>query len=328
MSETSFNAYQAIKQNTPAELVTLSVDDLVGGDLLVKVTYSSLNYKDGLAMTGYPGVVETYPLTCGIDLAGEVVGAAGGFAVGDQVVLTGDNLSQTKPGGYSQYQRVDPDFVVKAPERLGTWGAMAVGTGGLTGMFCVMRLQKAGITPESGPVLVTGASGGVGSYATQILARLGYTVEAVAGTSGKEDYLKSLGATTVYERDELAGDVEPLADERWAGAVDCVGGSPLAKVLSQVQYSGSVACCGLAGGQDLPSSVMPFIIRNVSLQGVDSVHAPAEERAEAWAKLDELFTSEELHHVAHAEPFAKLPDLAQQILAGEIRGRVVIDVAG
>ncbi|MFV0373157.1 MDR family oxidoreductase [Microbacterium sp.] len=328
MNETSFHAYQAKAPDTPAERVTLGVDDLTGGDLLVKVVYSSLNYKDGLAMTGYPGVVMTYPLTCGIDLAGEVVTAAGGFQAGEQIVLTGANLSQTKPGGYSQYQRVDPEFVVRAPKRLGTWGAMAVGTGGLTAMFCVMRLQKAGITPDSGPVLVTGASGGVGSYAVSILSRLGYRVEAVAGTSGKEEYLADLGADTVYDRDELAGEVAPLGDERWAGAVDCVGGSPLAKVLSQISYAGSVAACGLAGGQDLPSSVMPFIIRNVTLYGVDSVFAPAEERAEAWSRLDELFTPEEQRAVAHDEPFDKLPQLAQEILDGKIRGRVVIDVAG
>lgn len=327
MPDQTFHCFQSLEPNKPAERVTMTMDDLTGGDLLVKVTYSSLNYKDGLAMTGYPGVVETWPLTCGIDLSGEVIEAAGGFAVGDQVVLTGANLSQNKPGGYSQYQRVDPEYVVKAPANLGTWGAMAVGTGGLTGMFMVLRLIDAGITPDSGPVVVTGASGGVGSYATQILSRMGYTVEAVAGTPGKVDYLKGLGATTVYERDELDGDVEPLAAERWAAGVDCVGGKPLAKVLSQIKYSGSVSACGLAGGQDLPTSVMPFIIRNVSLLGVDSVFAPAELRARAWGKLDELFTADELHNVAHDEPFDKLPELAQDILDGKIKGRVVIDVA-
>lgn len=327
MSDDSFRAFQSLEPNKPAALVTLTLNDLTGGDLLVRVTHSSLNYKDGLAMTGYPGVVEVWPLTCGIDLSGEVVEAAGDFAVGDQVVLTGAHLSQTKSGGYSQFQRVDPAFVVTAPTNLGTWGAMAVGTGGLTAMFMVLRLVDAGITPDSGPVVVTGASGGVGSYATSILSRLGYTVEAVAGTPGKVSYLTELGASRVYERDELDGDVEPLGPERWAAGIDCVGGKPLAKVLSQITYGGSVSACGLAGGQDLPTSVMPFIIRNVSLLGVDSVFAPAPLRARAWATLDELFTANELRRVAHSEPFDKLPELAQDILAGKIEGRVVIDLA-
>ncbi len=328
MTDQTFRAYQVAAPKQPAELVTLTPADLVGGDLLVRVTHSSLNYKDGLAVLGRPGVVRTFPLTCGIDLAGEVVEGGGGFEVGDQVVLTGAELSETRPGGYSQFQRIDAESVVPTPAGLGPWGAMAVGTGGLTAMLCVMRLEAAGITPQSGPVLVTGATGGVGSFAVSILSRSGYEVHAATGKASEHAYLTELGASEIIERDELSGSPRALGKERWAAAVDSVGGATLANVLSQISYSGAVAACGLAGGHDLPATVMPFILRNVSLLGVDSVHATPEVRAAAWARLDELFTEADLREMAVDAPFESVPELSQKILAGKIRGRVVINVAG
>lgn len=328
MPETTFQAYQATAPKRPAELVTLTRDDLGEGDLLVRVTHSSLNYKDGLALLGKPGVVRSFPLTCGIDLAGEVVEAGGGFAEGEQVVLTGAELSETKPGGYSQYQRIAAESVVAAPERLGTWGAMAVGTGGLTAMLCVLRLEAAGVTPDDGPVLVTGATGGVGSFAVSILSRLGYEVHASTGSESEHAYLTGLGASEIIARDELSGDPRPLAKERWAAAVDSVGSTTLANVLSQIRYGGAVAACGLAGGHDLPATVMPFILRNVALLGVDSVHAAPDARATAWSRLDELFSESDLRSMTVDASFGDLPELAAQILDGAIRGRVVIDVAG
>ncbi len=327
MSESSFTAWQVAGPKQPAELVTLTRDDLADGDLLVRVTHSSLNYKDGLAMLGRPGVVRSFPMTCGIDLAGEVVEGGAGFEAGESVVLTGAELSETRPGGYSQFQRIDADSVVRTPESLGAWGAMAIGTGGLTAMLCVLRLEAAGVTPVDGPVLVTGATGGVGSFAVSILSRSGYEVHASTGSQSEHEYLRELGASQIIARDELTSEPRPLAKERWAAAVDSVGGRTLANVLSQTRYSGSVAACGLAGGHDLPATVMPFILRNVALLGVDSVHAPAELRATAWDRLAELFTLDDLRRVAVDATFSELPELSERILAGQVRGRVVVDVA-
>lgn len=329
MSET-FEAYQVAQAKEPARRVQLSTEDLPEGDLLVRVTHSSLNYKDGLAMLGKPGVVRTFPMICGIDLAGEVVqvGAdAAGFAVGDQVVLTGDELSETCQGGYSGYQWIRSRAVVAAPEGLGTWGAMAVGTGGFTAGVAVLRLERAGLTPEAGPVLVTGATGGVGSFAVALLARAGYEVEAVTGKADKHDYLRSLGATRIIDRAELAEPGRPLATTRWAGAVDSVGSVTLANVLAAIRPSGAVAACGLAGGADLPTTVMPFILRDVALIGVDSVHVSRAERAAVWERLGSVLRESDLRAMATDAPMSQLPSLAEQILAGRIRGRVVIDVA-
>lgn len=328
MSQT-FDAYQIRQAKQPAERVQLSTDDLGEGDLLVRVTHSSLNYKDGLAVLGKPGVVRTLPMICGIDLAGEVVEVTGdgaGFKQGDQIVLTGDELSETRQGGFSGYQRVRSDAVVAAPAGLGTWGAMAVGTGGFTAALCVLRLGEAGLTPEAGPVLVTGATGGVGTFAVAILAKLGYEVQAVTGKSGEHDYLRSLGAGEIIDRSELSEPGRPLGKERWAAAVDSVGGVTLANVLAQTRYAGLVAACGLAGGHDLPSTVMPFILRNISLLGVDSVHASREARQAVWDRLDGMFTPDDLRELAVDAPLGDLPQLAEQILGGKIRGRVVINV--
>lgn len=328
MPSLTYRAYQVPAKKQAAELVTLTDADLPEGDLTVQVEYSSLNYKDGLAMTGKPGVVRAFPLTCGIDLAGTVVETAAGFAAGDEVVLTGANLSETRPGGYSGYQRVEAGLVVKAPERLGTWGAMAVGTAGLTAMLCILRLRAAGVEPGSGPVLVTGATGGVGSFAVAALSRLGYEVHASTGKETEEAYLKQLGATEIIARDSLSAEAGALGKQRWSGAVDSVGGTTLANVLSQIKYSGAVAACGLAGGPGLPTTVMPFILRNVSLLGVDSVNAPLELRRKAWSELDALFTPEDLREVAVDAGWEQLPELSEKILAGAIRGRVVVDVTG
>lgn len=326
MPDLTFSAYRVPAAKEPAELVNLTDADLTVGDLLVRVTHSSLNYKDGLAMLGKPGVVRTFPLICGIDLAGEVVEDAAGFAAGDSVVLTGAGLSETVPGGFSGYQRVDSTYVVPAPTNLGSWGVMAIGTAGLTAMLCVLRLEAAGVTPDQGPVLVTGATGGVGSFAVAALAKLGYEVHAATGKESEHAYLTDLGAAEIVSRESLSGEPKPLGKERWASAIDSVGGATLANVLAQVKYSGAVAACGLAGGFDLPATVMPFILRNVSLLGVDSVNAPVETRRLAWSRLDELFTSAELEKMVVDADFQDVPGLSEQILAGQIRGRVVVNV--
>jgi acrylyl-CoA reductase (NADPH) len=309
-----------------AELVTLSDNDLPEGDLLVRVSHSSLNYKDGLAMLGKPGVIRSYPLTCGVDLAGEVVEGGSGFVVGDQVVLTGAGLSETRPGGYSEYQRIEAAHAVRTPGKLGPWGAMAIGTAGLTAMLCVMRLESVGVTPEQGPVLVTGATGGVGSLAVWTLSQLGYEVHAATGKEAEHDYLAGLGATEIVSRESLTGESRPLSQQRWAGCVDSVGGATLANVLSQMKYSGVVTACGLAGGSSLPTTVLPFILRNVSLLGVESVYASPDLRKQAWARLDDLFSADSLRQVAVDATLEDLPDLCERILQGGIRGRVVVSL--
>ncbi|OZF25680.1 oxidoreductase [Rhodococcus sp. 14-2496-1d] len=323
-------AYRVTAPKAPAELVELSESDLADGDLLIRVTHSSLNYKDGLALLGKPGVVRTYPMTCGIDLAGTVVSTSGdsSFAEGDDVVLTGAGLSETKPGGFAGYQRVDSSHVLPAPTRLGTWGAMAVGTAGLTAMLCIQRMQSAGVGTESGPVLVTGATGGVGSFAVFILSRLGYEVHAATGKASEAEYLRTLGATTIVERESLTGEPKALGKQRWAGCIDSVGGVTLANVLAQMDYSGVVAACGLAGGSSLPTTVMPFILRNVSLLGVDSVNASLDLRRAAWTSLDEMFTPDDLREIAVEVTHDELPAQAERILSGAVRGRVVVDTAG
>lgn len=328
MQTLNYRAYRAAEKKQPAELVFLKDADLPEGDLTVRVTHSSLNYKDGLAMTGKPGVIRSFPMTCGIDLAGTVVSAGGGFAEGEEVVLTGAGLSESIPGGYSGYQRIPADSVVRAPENLGAWGSMVVGTAGLTAMFCILRLRDAGVLPDSGPVLVTGATGGVGSFAVGVLAKLGYEVHASTGQDSESSYLKGLGATEIIPRSALSNEPRPLGKQQWAGAVDGVGGVVLANVLSQIKYSGAVASCGLAGGSDLPATVMPFILRNVSLLGVDSVDAPLTLRHEAWAELDALFAVDDLKAIAMDVGWEQLPELSPKILAGAIRGRVVVNIEG
>ncbi|MGA9870650.1 MAG: MDR family oxidoreductase [Rhodococcus sp. (in: high G+C Gram-positive bacteria)] len=326
MPSLTFPAYRVTATRQPAELVELTEADLPDSELLVEVRHSSLNYKDGLAMLGRPGVVRRYPLTCGIDLAGVVVEAAGHFSEGQLVVLTGGGLSETAPGGYSGYQRIDPTHAVAIPGTFGTRGAMAIGTAGVTAMLCVMRLEGAGIRPKDGPVLVTGASGGVGSYAVHLLSTLGYEVHASTGKTQETDYLVALGATDVIGRDELADAGRPLASETWAAAVDSVATTTLATVLSRIRYGGAVAACGLASGIDLPTTVLPFILRGVSLLGVDSVWAPPLIRQQAWSRLEDLVTPKALEQISVDSDFENLPTLSREILAGEIRGRVVVAI--
>lgn len=313
----------------PGSLSQLSETDLPEGDVTVAVSYSSLNYKDGLAVTGKGKVIRNFPMVCGIDLAGSVeTSSSAEWAPGDEVVITGWGLSEQYPGGYTQRQRVRSEWLTPLPQGLSALQSMAIGTAGLTAMLCVLALEDAGVAPGSDrEVLVTGAGGGVGSVAVAILATLGYRVAASTGRPEIHDYLRSLGAATIVDRAELASSGRPLGAERWLGAVDTVGSQTLATVLSQMAYGGAVAACGLAGGPDLPTTVLPFILRNVSLIGVDSVMCPAPRRAAAWGRLASDLPIGLLDAMTTVEPMSRLPELAEQILAGTIRGRVVIDTA-
>jgi acrylyl-CoA reductase (NADPH) len=311
---------------TVSEIRQLTDADLPAGDVLLAVEYSSLNYKDGLAITGKGKIVRTWPMVPGIDLAGRVLQSdSADFAPGDRVVLTGWGVGERYWGGYSQRQRVQSHWLVPLPAGLDTRQAMAIGTAGLTAMLCVMTLQEAGVRPDSGAVLVTGASGGVGSVAVAILARLGYAVTAVSGKADAEGFLRGLGAGEVIGRDEMSQPPRPLETQRWAGAVDTVGGTMLARVLAETVYGGCVAACGLAGGTGLPTTVMPFILRGVSLRGVDSVMCPIERRREAWSRLVEDLPAAALGEISQTVGLAQLPDLAERITRGQLRGRVVVD---
>ncbi|GAC1586202.1 MAG: MDR family oxidoreductase [Acidimicrobiales bacterium] len=313
----------------PGRLSQLSESDLPEGDVTVAVSYSSLNYKDGLAVTGKGKVIRNFPMVCGIDLAGSVEASSSpAWAPGDEVVVTGWGLSELHPGGYTQRQRVRSEWLTALPAGLTPLQAMAIGTAGLTAMLCVLALEEAGVTPTGDrEVLVTGAGGGVGSVAVAILATLGYRVAASTGRPEIHDYLRSLGASVIVERAELSTSGRPLGAERWSGAIDTVGSQTLATVLSQTVYGGAVAACGLAGGPDLPTTVLPFILRNVSLIGVDSVMCPAARRATAWQRLAADLPVGLLDAMTTVEPMTRLPELAEEILSGNIRGRVVIDTS-
>lgn len=323
----TYPAYQ-ITEKGPAHRVELTDADLPDTGVTIDIGYSSLNFKDGLAMTGKGGrIARTLPMVCGIDLAGTVVASdTPDFAVGDEVVATGGGLSEVYPGGYTTRQRVPADIMVKRPEWLTLPQTMAIGTAGFTAMLAVLALESSGISPDSGPVLVTGASGGVGSVAVAILAQLGYEVEASTGRVETHDYLRDLGATTIIDRATLSEPGRPLGSERWAGAIDSVGSTTLANVLSQIKRSGAVASCGLAAGPDLPATVMPFILRGVSLLGIDSGGCPRELRREAWERLGRDLPAEALAAVTTTHGFDELPELAEEILAGRTRGRVVIEL--
>lgn len=325
---TAFPAIVA-EEPGPASLRDLTDEQLPDGDVTVAVRYSSLNYKDGLAVTGKGKIIRSFPMVCGIDLAGTVEASdSPDWKAGDEVVVTGWGLSETAPGGYTQRQRVKSEWLVARPDGLTLPQTMAVGTAGLTAMLCVLALEKAGVKPDGdGEVLVTGAGGGVGSVAVAVLARLGYRVAASTGRAETHDYLRSLGATTIVEREELATAGRPFDKERWAGAVDSVGSQTLATVLAQTRYGGAVAACGLAGGNDLPTTVLPFILRGVSLLGIDSVMCPTPRRVEAWKRLATDLPAAQLEEITTVEPMTRLPELAEDILAGRTRGRVVIDTS-
>jgi acrylyl-CoA reductase (NADPH) len=312
-----------------AELTELSREELPPGDVTVAVSHSSLNYKDALAVTATGRIVRSFPMVCGIDLAGTVEASdSPSWRPGDEVIATGWGLSESHPGGYTQLQRLHAEWLTAKPQAFTLAQCMAIGTAGLTAMLCVLALERAGVAPGETPVLVTGAGGGVGSIAVSLLAGLGFKVAASTGREHLHAHLQTLGASEIVARDELTAPGRPLGSERWVGAVDSVGGQTLANVLAQTAYRGAVAACGLAGGADLPSSVLPFILRNVSLLGIDSVMCPAADREAAWSRLERDLPASRLAQIATHEPLARVPELAAQMLEGRIRGRVVIDTGG
>ncbi|MCZ0737426.1 acrylyl-CoA reductase (NADPH) [Phreatobacter sp. AB_2022a] len=312
---------------TTAALSTFDDADLMDGDVTVRVSHSTLNYKDGLALTGKAPVVRRFPMIPGIDFAGIVeTSSHSDFKPGDAVLLNGWGTGETHLGAYAERTRVKGDWLVPLPAGLSAAEAMAIGTAGYTAMLCVMALQRHGIGPERGPVVVTGASGGVGSVATALLAKRGYQVIASTGRSQEADYLKGLGAVEIISRDELSGPAKPLAKERWAGGVDSVGSHTLANVLSMTRYGGAVAACGLAQGMDLPTTVAPFILRGVSLLGIDSVMAPKALRLDAWAQLARDLDRDKLAAMTTTIPLEAVIEAGEAILSGRVRGRVVVTI--
>jgi len=301
--------------------------DLMDGNVTVAVSHTTINYKDALALTGSSPVVRRWPMVPGIDFAGTVEQSDHqGVAAGDGVVLNGWGVGETHWGGYSQRARVPGEWLVPLPSAFSAAQAMAIGTAGYTAMLCVLALERHGVTPGDGPVLVTGAAGGVGSIAVALLAGAGHEVIASTGRVEEADYLRGLGASEVLDREELSGPARPLSKERWGAAVDCVGSHTLANVLAGTRYGGTVAACGLAQGMDLPSSVAPFILRGVTLAGVDSVMAPRAARLEAWDRLASDLDVSVLEAASSNRPLADAPGLAQEMLAGRIRGRVALTV--
>ncbi len=309
-------------------LTRLSDADLPEGDVTVAVEYSTVNYKDGLAITGASPIVRKFPMVPGIDLAGTVAQSANpDFSAGDKVVVNGFGLSEAHWGGYTRRQRLDAGFLVPLPDAFTTRQAMAIGTGGYTAMLCVMALEAQGVQPADGDVLVTGAAGGVGSVAIAVLAKRGYRVIASTGRVAEADYLTALGAAEIIDREELSGTPRALGKERWAGVVDAVGSTTLANAIAQTRYGGAVAACGLAQGADLPVSVMPFILRGVTLAGVDSVMAPQPVRRAAWDRLANDLEPAKLEMIAaQTIPLSAVPQAAQDILDGRVRGRLIVDV--
>jgi acrylyl-CoA reductase (NADPH) len=308
-----------------ARLASLLPDQLPPGDVTVDVEWSTLNYKDALAITGASPVVRSFPMVPGIDLAGTVSASDHpDFRPGDRVVLNGWGVGEKHWGGLAGQARLSGDWLIPLPSALSTRAAMAIGTAGYTAMLCVLALDRHGITPGSGEVVVTGAAGGVGSIATALLAGRGYTVAAVTGRASEADYLRSLGATHIIDRAELSSPGKPLARERWAGAVDVAGGTVLANVLAAMRYRGVVAACGLAAGMDLPTTVAPFILRGVTLAGIDSVMCPKPDRLAAWAKLAQELDLALLEGMTTEIALADVIDIAPRFLQGQVRGRVIV----
>jgi acrylyl-CoA reductase (NADPH) len=326
----SFKAIRIDKadKGTSAALTQFDEAELMDGDVTVALEWSTLNYKDGLAITGKAPVVRRFPMIAGIDFAGTVQQSLHpAWKVGDKVVCTGWGMGETHLGGYAEKARVKGDWLVRLPQGLRAREAMAIGTAGFTAMLAIMALENHGLSPQSGPVLVTGAAGGVGSVATAVLAKLGYHVIASTGRTGEAGYLKRLGAAEVIDRNEMTGPAKPLGKERWAGAVDSVGSTTLANVVSMTSYGGAIAACGLAGGMDLPSSVAPFILRGVCLLGIDSVMCPIEPRKAAWQRLARDLDGTKVTEITHEIALDQVIGLAPQILAGQVRGRVVVKIA-
>lgn len=303
---------------------TMAEQALPAGDVVVDVEYSSLNYKDGLALTGKNRILRGHPIVPGIDFAGRVRSSESKtLAVGDAVVLTGWGVGENHSGGFAGRARVRSEWLVKLPFGMTTRQAMAIGTAGLTSMLCIMSLEEHGLRPGAS-VLVSGASGGVGSVAVKLLAARGFTVAALTGRPAEADYLRGLGASEIVDRGEFQQPGKPLASERWDGAIDCVGGVVLANIIAGTRYGGAVAACGLAGGTDIPTTVFPFILRGVSLVGVDSVQCPVPRRKKAWAELARSLDGRELDAAITEVPLDDVIGLAPRIIAGQVRGRTVV----
>lgn len=316
-----------IEGKTRVEIKQLDESSLPEGEVLVAVNYSSLNYKDGLAVTGKGPIISRFPAIPGIDLAGRVLESADPrYTPGQAVVLTGWGVGERHWGGMAERARVKADWLVPLPEGMSERDAMAIGTAGFTAMLCVLALEEGGVTPEQGPVLVTGASGGVGSVAVALLGKLGYEVTAATGRTAESDYLRQLGASEIRSREEMSAKCRPLESQRWAGVVDTVGGAVLARALAETHYNGTVAACGLAGSHALNTTVMPFILRNVRLQGVDSVVCPPARRAQAWQRLQQDLQLSRLGEVAQEISLEQVPEYAERILRGEVRGRTLIRI--
>lgn len=316
------------ESGSKATLTDFDEAQLMDGDVTVGVEYSTINYKDGLALTGKAPVVRRWPMIGGIDLAGTVESSTHPkWKAGDKVVLNGYGLGETFLGGYAEKARVKGDWLVRLPDGISARDAMAIGTAGYTAMLAVLALERHGVKPAQGPVIVTGASGGVGSVAIALLSKLGYTVVASTGRTAEADYLKSLGASEIIDRAELSAPGKPLGKERWAAGIDSVGSTTLANVLSMIKYDGAVANCGLAQGMDLPASVAPFILRGVALLGVDSVMCPMERREQAWKRLATDLDLNKLKAMTTEIPLEQVISTAPEILAGKVRGRIVVRIA-
>lgn len=326
----SFKALQISKKDEGGqrvEWVDLATSDLMDGDVLVRISHTTINYKDGLALEGKAPIIRRWPLIPGIDFSGTVVESThADFKPGDAVILNGWGVGESHHGGYAQYARVSGDWLVHRPSEFSAAEAMAIGTAGYTAMLCILALEAHGVTPAAGPVLVTGAAGGVGSIAVAVLAKLGHHVIASTGRSSETEYLKHLGAAEIIDRAELSQKARPLGKERWAGVIDVAGSNTLANAISMTRYGGTVAACGLAQGMDLPTSVAPFILRGITLCGIDSVMAPKPKRIEAWTRLARDLDREKLAQLTETRPLAEVTELAPKILAGEVRGRVVLEV--
>ena len=315
------------EKGTTAAVTRFDEADLMEGDVTVGVEWSTLNYKDGLAVTGKAPVVRRFPMIAGIDFAGIVEQSSHPqWKAGDKVVCNGWGMGETHLGSYAEKARVKGDWLVRLPEGMTSREAMAIGTAGYTAMLSVLALEKHGLTPNSGPVVVTGAAGGVGSIATAVLSKLGYHVIASTGRVAEAGYLKRLGAAEVIDRNELSGPAKPLAKERWAGGIDAVGSTTLANVLSMIRYRGAVAACGLAGGMDMPATVAPFILRGVCLLGIDSVMRPLADRRAAWGRLETDLDRTKLAEMTSEISLAEVIAAGREIVEGRVRGRIVVKI--
>jgi acrylyl-CoA reductase (NADPH) len=326
---TTFKAIVIDKAETGQSVALTDFDEanLMEGDVTIRVEWSTVNYKDGLAVTGKAPVVRRWPMIAGIDLAGTVESSNHpDWKPGDKVVVNGWGLGETHLGAYAEKARVKADWLVRLPASMSPRDAMAIGTAGYTAMLAVIALERHGVKPANGPVVVTGAAGGVGSVAVAILAKLGYEVTASTGRPEEADYLKGLGAAEIIARSELAGPVRALAKERWAAGVDAVGSTTLANVLSMIRYRGAVAACGLAGGMDLPTTVAPFILRGVSLLGIDSVYRPRADREQAWKRLEFDLDRAKLVDMTREIGLADVMEAGRQIVEGRVRGRIVVKI--